>query len=199
MQLYIGAKVNEGLSPMINRHTPAADADKAWMGDCTSRCAWLRATDQGAAISLSCGQRERRQRWRGCRSAAAPDALVLHRRQGARAADSQDHGPALPVRPEWGPHGVVPHDRFSAAYKEDADGRGYSLEYRIPWDTLNAGASHPVAGDIVTATEQFLWGDGSGLNNIAAAYDLMSQPGFPWQTTAPWGKAIFSANSNDSA
>lgn len=32
--LYLGAEVKDP-SPMLNRHSPAADADKAWKGDCT--------------------------------------------------------------------------------------------------------------------------------------------------------------------
>ena len=40
--LYVAAKVKD-LSPLMNRHNPGADADKAWMGDC---CQFRLVTDR---------------------------------------------------------------------------------------------------------------------------------------------------------
>ncbi len=102
----------------------------------------------------------------------------------------------LPVREAWAPHGVVPHEQYQAAYRRDDDGKGYTFEYRIPWETLNAKDTHPVAGDVVSATVQFLWGDAGGLENKGCAYDMMSKPGFPFQESGCWGKLIFAAQGD---
>jgi len=93
---------------------------------------------------------------------------------------------------DWAPHGVVPDEHFDAAYREHDDGKGYTFEYRIFWATLGAENDHPVSGDVVNATVQFLWSDSTGLNLAkgGVTYDIMSQPGFPWQTadgTGGWG------------
>ncbi|MHC1765151.1 MAG: hypothetical protein AB9869_12770 [Verrucomicrobiia bacterium] len=86
------------------------------------------------------------------------------------------------------------HPRVVASKK--AAGVLFLDSCRIPWETLNAKDSHPLAGHVVTATGQFFWGDEAGLNYRECAYDLMSQPGFPWQTSACWGKLIFSDHGN---
>ncbi len=190
--LYIGAKVKD-TSPMMNRHNPAADADKAWMGDClqvrlvTDRrlpFPFLKGSLGGIeATGAEVGQPLHLMIWYFTDN--KEPALQIHKSMALQ-----------PVRAEWGPHGVVPLANFQAAYKTDTDGKGFTMEYRIPWDTLNAKDTHPVAGDIATATLQFLWGDGSGMVYKSCAYDLMSQGGFPWQDTGCWGKLIFAEKGN---
>lgn len=97
-------------------------------------------------------------------------------------------------RPEWAPFGVVPSDQFLAKYVKAEDGRGYTFEYRVPWTTL--GAKAPLeGGDLVAGTVQFNWGQADGLKTgggSAWAYDVMSGPGFVFQSTACWGKLLFS-------
>ena len=190
--LYIGAKVKD-TSPLMNRHNPAADADKAWMGDClqvrlvTDRrmpFPYIKGNLGGAeAMGAESGQPLHLMIWYFTDN--KEPALQIHKSMAMQ-----------PVRAEWGPHGVVPHKNFQAEYRIDTDGKGFTMEYRIPWDTLNAKDNHHIAGDIATATLQFLWGDGSGMVYKSCAYDLMSQPGFPWQDTACWGKLIFAEKGN---
>ena len=74
------------------------------------------------------------------------------------------------------------------------DGTGYSFEYRIPWKTLNAKAplraatSWPARCSSTTGAP-----DGQKTAGGAAwAYDVMREPGFPFQSTRCWGKLIFS-------
>ena len=185
--LYLGAKVKD-LSPMLNRHNPAADADKAWMGDC---CQFRLVADRRQSFPFLRG------------SLGSPDTMGSEVGQPLHLmlwyfTDNKE--PALqiqksfafaPVREAWGPLGVVPHDHFQAAYRVDDDGKGYTFEYRIPWDTLNAQQTHPRAGDVITATLQFLWGDANGLVNKGCAYDLLTYSGVPYQNSACWGKLIF--------
>ena len=190
--LYIGAKVKDP-SPLLNRHNPGADADKAWMGDCLQ---FRMVTDRRLAFPYLCGSLGA-PGTRGEES-GQPLHLMLWYYTDNKEPALQIHKrmDLLPVRDAWAPHGVVPHANFQAAYRVDDDGKGYTLEYRIPWDTLNAKDCHPVAGDVVTATLQFLWGDASGLVNKGCAYDPMAQQGFPWQSTACWGKLIFLDRNN---
>ncbi|MBE7500465.1 MAG: hypothetical protein HS113_09210 [Verrucomicrobiales bacterium] len=189
--LYLAAKVKDP-SPMRNRHSPAADADKAWMGDCvqfrlvtdrTLPFPFLRNEFDEKAKGVEVGQPLHLMLWYFTDQQLP--ALQIHKSFALQ-----------PVRPEWGPHGVVPSEHFQAVYRADDDGKGYAFEYRIPWETLNAKERHPMAGDVVTATGQFFWGDEAGLNYRECAYDLMSQPGFPWQTSECWGKLIFSERGN---
>jgi len=188
--LYVAAKVKDA-SPMLNRHNPAADADKAWMGDCLQ---FRLVTDRTQPFPFSGGSLGDDT---GANTGQPLHLMLWYYTDNKEPALQIHKSFAMqPVRPEWGPHGVVPHDHFQAAYRMDPGGKAYTFEYRIPWDTLNAKTAHPVAGDIATATEQFLWGDGAGLVNTGCAYDLMSQPGFPWQSSACWGKLIFADKGN---
>ncbi len=185
--LYLAAKVKDS-SPMLNRHNPAADADKAWMGDCLQ---FRLVTDRRLPFPFLRGSLGSKEAMGA--EAGQPLHLMLWYYTDNKEPALQIHQSfaMTPVRAAWGPHGVVPRTHFEAAYQTDADGKGFTFEYRIPWDTLNVTAVHPVAGDVVTATLQFLWGDGSGLVFKGCAYDLMNQPGFPWQDSACWGKLIF--------
>jgi hypothetical protein len=189
---YLGARVKD-TSPMRNRHNPAADADKAWMGDCMQ---FRLVTDRRLPFPY------RRGSLGGGVSTGAESGQPIHLTIWYYTDNKE---PALqvfktmgllPVREAWGPHGVVPHTHYQAAYHMDEDGKGFSYEYRIPWDTLNAKDCHPVAGDVITATAQFLWGDATGLVYKGCAYDLMSSPGFPWQDSGCWGKLIFTDRNN---
>ncbi|MFA6292588.1 MAG: FlgD immunoglobulin-like domain containing protein [Victivallales bacterium] len=100
--------------------------------------------------------------------------------------------------PQNAPRGLVPQDQFQAKYLKRADGTGYSFEYRIPWKTLNAKAPLK-GGDIVAGTVQFNWSRPDGqmtAGGSAWAYDVQGAPGFPFQSTACWGKMIFSPTGN---
>jgi len=50
---------------------------------------------------------------------------------------------------------------YRAAFRKDADGRGYTLEYAIPWALLKAESDPPRAGDTLAATWTVHWSDES--------------------------------------
>jgi len=52
---------------------------------------------------------------------------------------------------------------YQGAYRKDADGRGYTLEYSIPWSLLNAADDPPRAGDELAAMWLVHSGDPAGL------------------------------------
>jgi len=93
---------------------------------------------------------------------------------------------------------VLPQDTFEAKYREHDDGSGYTFEYRIPWATLGA-KNPPKGGDLTAATMQLNWGRADGLKiatGAGAAYDIMRRPGWAFQESGCWGKAIFSETGN---
>jgi hypothetical protein len=81
--------------------------------------------------------------------------------------------PALPA---------VAMERFEAAYAPAANGRGYALEYRIPWDTL--GVRTPEAEHALPATLQVAWGG-------ALVTELREPAGVPYHPTREWGTVQF--------
>ncbi len=184
--LYVGGEVRDD-TPMRNRHDPAVNPDRAWDADAFQLRMMLDATAD-YPLNMMANQGEASKQDQLCHmlfwyytDAQKPYLQLLY---------GMDF--ALPQAGYTG--GVVPDDRFEAVYREWDDGKGYTFEYRIPWTTLEA-RTPPKAGDIVAASLQVHWGADDGLSLVSAfmgvAYDLMSKPGFPFQRTDCWGKAIF--------
>ena len=99
----------------------------------------------------------------------------------------------LPPKQGW-KGGVVPREFYEAVYKKDADGAGYTFEYKIPWSTLSDQYKLK-GGDLTAANFQYMWGTADGMKTLGIAgwaYDLLRMPGFPYQSSICWGKAIFS-------
>jgi hypothetical protein len=91
-------------------------------------------------------------------------------------------------------HGVqVNPPGYQGAFREDADGRGYTLEYTIPWQLLNAADDPPRAGDELAAMWLVHWSDPAGRNWQGQLIDIMkpNEPGWKSLRTATWGKAIY--------
>ena len=194
--LYVSGDVNDP-TPMMNRHDPQVDADKAWDAD---SCQFRLTVDPEVGYPIN----ESAFDYRGAN--ARPDTrndivhmLLWHYTDTAEANLQMHVGMGYRVpRPEWEPKGLVPRQEFSGKYLKRADGAGYTFEYRIPWTVL--GAKRPLkGGDIVAGTVQFNWSRPDGLKTgggSAWAYDIMSGPGFAFQSTACWGKMIFSETGN---
>jgi ferric-dicitrate binding protein FerR (iron transport regulator) len=51
---------------------------------------------------------------------------------------------------------------WRGAFHRDADGRGYALEYAIPWNLLHAADDPPQPGDVLGACLLVHWSDSSG-------------------------------------
>ncbi len=194
--LYVSGVLRDP-SPMMNRHDPWVDAHKAWDADA---CQFRIVTDAGLGYPVN------ESAFTYSRAGAPKDTkdaikhLTLWYYTDRREPNLQLHlgmGYRL-ARPEWGPHGAVPNKFFKAKYVKAGDGRGYTFEYRIPWATLGT-KKPPKSGDLVAGTVQFNWSRPDGLKTAggsAWAYDIMSKPGFTFQSSACWGKIIFSAKGN---
>ena len=190
--LYIGADVRDP-NPMMNRHDPWVDANKSWDADA---CQFRLVVDPSAGYPV----KESAFNYRGENRKNDKRDEIIHStlwyytdRKEANLQLHRGMGYRL-LREEWGPHGAVPHKEFEAKYLPSGDGRGYTFEYRIPWAILGA-KSPPKGGNAVAGTVQFNWSRADGLKTAGGSawcYDVMAGPGFPYQSSACWGKIVFS-------
>ena len=82
-----------------------------------------------------------------------------------------------------------------AAYTRDADGRGYVLEYAIPWGLLNCVDDPPQAGDKLAVVWQVNWSDAAGRMRRDHMVEIHN-PHEPlrihvWERAATWGRAEY--------
>ena len=189
--LYVSAVVRDP-SPMMNRHDPKVDPTRSWDGD---SCQFRLSLDPSLPYPLNIGY--------GSGDMNNPNVVHLtlwnYTDRAEPCLEIQDSMNLKSPHPEWGVAGVVPHGLYQAKkYVKMDDGGGYTFEYAIPWSTL--GGKAPLkSGDLVAGTVQFNWSSPDGMSTAggaAWAYDVMGNPGFPYQSTACWGKIIFSGTGN---
>jgi hypothetical protein len=83
------------------------------------------------------------------------------------------------------------------AYQKDADGKGYVMEYRVPWSVLRA--PRPLtAGDRIQIMWQMHWGNDQGLAVRCGMTDIRNPTGGDLGYMGPvsWGTAIFEKTGN---
>lgn len=179
--LYISSRIADP-TPMLNRADPAVNPDFGWDGDAFQLRLCL---DPSLGYPLKIGGYDR-----------TPNENLVHMTlwyytDGKKPVLHLKYG--MNYHDAHGYHkGIVPADKFQAAYLPWKDGRGFTLEYRIPWTTL--GAPRPLkAGDLAAAAIQIQWSDATGQHSYSGgwAVDLMAHAGFSYQSTGCWGKAIF--------
>ncbi len=82
---------------------------------------------------------------------------------------------------------------WKGAFRRDENGRGYTLEYAIPWNLLNAAERPPRAGDVLGASWQVHWSDQGGRLWRGHIIEL-TRPGVegpPFLRASKWGKAVY--------
>jgi hypothetical protein len=192
--LYISSRVADP-TPLLNKADPAVNPDFGWDGDAFQ---FRLCLDPALGYPLKIGGYDRTPNenlvhmtlWYYT-DAKKP---VLHLKYGMNYHDAHGYH-----------KGVVPADKFEGVYVPWPDGpstgsgqgKGFTFEYRIPWATL--GAPRPLkAGDLAAAAIQIQWSDATGLHSYGGgwAVDLMAHAGFTYQSTGPWGKAIFAEKGN---
>jgi len=192
--LYLGAEVNDP-NPMMNMHDPSVNPERGWDAD---SCQFRLTTDPAVGYPIldeSAWKYSNRKE-----SDRRDDIVHLTLWHYTATGEPQLHmllGMTYREPPN-APRGMVSRDQYQAKYLKRDDGRGYTFEYRIPWKTLNAKAPLK-AGDIVAGTVQFNWSRPDGQHTAggsAWAYDVLRAPGFPFQSTACWGKLIFHPSNN---
>jgi hypothetical protein len=90
---------------------------------------------------------------------------------------------------------VVNPAGFSGAFVLDADGRGYTMEYAIPWSLLGCAEDPPQQGDVLAAVWQVLWGEAAGRLRREQMVEIRN-PDEPlpinvWERAATWGRAVY--------
>ncbi|MFW6058778.1 MAG: hypothetical protein ACODAQ_01265, partial [Phycisphaeraceae bacterium] len=180
---YIGARVWDP-TPMMNRHDPEANADKAWDADAFQFRMYLEPRFPGDESQYDKPKQVHHK--------LAHLLLWYYTDRQEPNLHVQYSMAYAPPKQDW-PNEVAPRDAFDAAYREWDGGDGYTMEYRIPWDTLSE-THRPRAGDVTAASLQVQWGRADGLKTLGGegwVVDLLREPGFPFQSSACWGKAIF--------
>ena len=185
--LYISGVMRDP-SPMMNKHDPRVEADRAWDADAFQLRLVLDAKqpyplDQSSFTPVPNDQMVHMLLW----YYTDRQEPCLHLAYGMNLAP-----------PKAGyPGGAVPAEKFQGAYVMAPDKKGCTFEYRIPWSTLEAKIP-PKAGDHVASAIQIQWGAPDGLSSGGGgwAMDLMATTGFSFQSSYCWGKAIFTARGN---
>ena len=188
--LYLSSRIADP-TPLKNRHDPAVNPDFGWDADAfqfricldpklgypikLQNANWGAAGDPNEGIvHMTLWHYSDKQ------------LPVLHAKFGMNFHDADGYH-----------KGIVPAEKFQAAYKQWANGKGYTLEYRIPWSTLKA-TQPPKAGDLTGAALQIQWSDPVGEHSVGSgwAVDLLRHAGFSYQSVEPWGKVIFAEKGN---
>lgn len=89
---------------------------------------------------------------------------------------------------------------WQGVFRKDADGRGYTLEYVIPWRLLNCADDPPRAGDELAALWMVHWSDAAGRIARGQLVEVTNHQPHKGQNIPPyiffqngpsWGKAIY--------
>lgn len=186
--LYVGAHVSDPF-PMRNLIDPSTDGDSGWKGG-------------GLQVRLST------DRTLGWPIDANAEVYYTGQHARLRPQDTNEklvhltlwhHAPSQKdcLHVSYGMDfrgGTTNPKGYRAAFRKDADGRGYTLEYAIPWALLNAQNDPPRAGDTLAATWTVHWSDDSGRRWRGQLVEIRnpSEPARPnsWDRAASWGKAI---------
>jgi hypothetical protein len=84
---------------------------------------------------------------------------------------------------------------FAGAFVADPDGRGYTMEYAIPWALLGCADDPPQSGDVLAAVWQVIWADETGRTRREQMVEIRN-PDEPlrinvWERAATWGRAEY--------
>jgi hypothetical protein len=189
--LYISGVVRDS-SPMMNRHDPNVDPEKAWDADVCQLFMSLKP-EFPYPLTFSSFDPKTRDVDGAC------TLMLWHFTDRAEANLSafRAMGFSKALRPDFNENGVIPHEKFQGKYAKMADGGGYTFEYRIPWATFGVRAVK--ANEMLAGSICVFWGRADGLKTLggnAWCYDVMAGPGFVFQSSNVWGKLLFSEKGN---
>jgi hypothetical protein len=191
--LYIAAHVGDP-APMRNTADPSLDPVMAWQGGglqvriSTDRAMGWPVDANGPSYyrvrNLEPSDEERSK----ATNPRLSHLTMWHHAPSRKAAIAINHGMSFDscsVNPE----GV------RGAYARDPDGRGYVLEYAIPWRLLNAAQDPPRSGDVLGVVWQVHWSDAAGqiwrdqMVEVRNPHELRRI--LPFERAATWGRAEF--------
>jgi hypothetical protein len=190
--LYIAAHIGDP-APMRNVIDPANDGESGWRGGGLQvRVSSDRTLGWPVDANAPNYYRFRRIQPDAARLANATSEQLAHLTLWHHAPSAQN---CLHVAYGMDFHGsVVNPAGYHAAYRKDADGRGYTLEYAIPWTLLNAPRA-PQPGDTLAMSWTAHWSDEGGRLWRGQLVELRnaSEPVriHTWERAATWGRAVF--------
>ena len=172
--LYVAAEFVDD-TPMVNAHDPRIEPDNGWAGDCLP----VRlSSDPAEKYPLAADT-----------AANKGNDRICHLTMWYFTPRSE---PVLDIRYSMAYHGakLLTGAKSGLVFKNNADGKGYVLEGRIPWELLNAKDGTPKAGDALALTVQPLWGSADGRQHRITFNEIVRQSGFAYQNTQSWGRVI---------
>ena len=191
--LYIAAHIGDP-APMRNAFDPRLDPETAWRGGglqvriSTDRAMGWPVDANGPSYyrvrSLEPSEEEQ---------AKAGNSRLSHLTMWHHAASGKA---AITINPGMGLDAyVVDPEGVRGAFARDPDGRGYVLEYAIPWRLLDAAEDPPRSGDVLGVVWQVHWSDASGqlwrdqMVEVRNPHELRRI--LPFERAATWGRAEF--------
>jgi len=191
--LYIAAHVGDP-APMRNTVDPSLDPRMAWQGGglqvriSTDRVMGWPVDANGPSYysirSLEPSDEERLK----ATNPRLSHLTMWHEAASGKAAIAINHGMGFDSY-------LVNPEGVRGAFARDPDGRGYVLEYAIPWRLLNAAEDPPRAGDVLGVVWQVHWSDAAGqiwrdqMVEIRNPHELRRI--LPFERAATWGRAEF--------
>ncbi len=191
--LYIAAHVGDP-APMQNTVDPSLDPVMAWQGGglqvriSTDRAVGWPVDANGPSYyrmrKLEPNDEERLK----ATNPRLSHLTMWHHAPSGKAAIAINHGMSFESY-------LVNPEGVRGAFARDPDGRGYVLEYAIPWRFLNAAEDPPRAGDVLGVVWQVHWSDAAGqiwrdqMVEIRNPHELRRI--LPYERAATWGRAEF--------
>ncbi|MGD0090906.1 MAG: FlgD immunoglobulin-like domain containing protein, partial [Planctomycetota bacterium] len=181
--LYVGGQVKDP-TPMVNNYAFSGDWGSAWNADAV-QIRFISNPAIKSAASLQSGGHMSPEDQKYVNHITLWYS-TLDKKAGYAAAYTLGFQDAV-----LNPEGV------EGAYRKDADGKGYSFEYRIPWKVLRA--PRPLqGGDEVQVSWQLHWGNDLGTAVRCGMTDVRNPASgdLGYMGPACWGKGIFEKTGN---
>ncbi|MEI6520023.1 MAG: FlgD immunoglobulin-like domain containing protein [bacterium] len=182
---YVGGRVKDP-TPMMNAHDFASDMGLVWDSDCIQLYLIADPAVKSKVSTQSGGQNQM--------SAADQQSLCYI----FLWYSTRDQKPGFMIMYTLGFKDMALNPKeVEAVYKKDADGKGYTFEYRIPWKILRQDKPWK-DGDKVQTQWQVQWGDPLGEKGIAGMSDVRMRDStdLSYMGPASWGTGIVHGKGN---
>ncbi len=183
--LYIGAHVGDP-TPMRNTRDAAADPEMAWQGGSVvvrlstdPALGWPLLGQYGYASDAPPGETR-------LSSDSIVHLMMWYDARGRQPRLGLEYGLDYSRR-------VLDSPGWQGAFRRDADGRGYTMEYAIPWTLLNPRPGPPTGGEVTAAAWIVHWSDAEGKlgRGHLVEFTNPSEPKYDMMIGRTWGKAVY--------